>query len=189
MKGGSMNAIDELVDADDPVSGITSVAARRVPQTLAPSLELRDGAVASLVDGGLELRDRGGRLLVRYCDGNAEIAAPSGDLVLSSPTGRVVVRSALDVQVEAGRDLVQRAGRTVELSAGAIALTAQKYELAATRIFEKSRDTFRSVADLCDTRVGRARTLVSTLFTLKAQRTVMASKEETSIDGRKILLG
>jgi hypothetical protein len=189
MKGGSMNAIDDLEDADGPVSGITSIAGLREPAPPSGSLELSDGAVASVVDGALELRDRGGRLLVRYSDGNAEIAAPSGDLVLSSPTGRVVVRSALDVEVDAGRDVVQRAGRKLELSAEGIALTAQKYELAATRIFEKSRDTFRSVADLCDTRVGRARTLVASLFTLKAQRTVMASKEETSIDGRKILLG
>jgi len=200
-----------------------------------PRLELADGAVASIEEGGLSLRDREGRLLVRYRDGSAEIAAPSGDLVLSSPQGRVMVRSGLDVEIEAGRDIVQRAERQLEIGAGrvepqlvigprtvelksdkvsvdsrdatlvsatvstvartvstraeSIALTAEKYELAATRLFEKSRDAFRDVTDLAQTRVGRARTLVQSLFTLHAKRTVMSSKEETSIDGRKILLG
>jgi hypothetical protein len=45
------------------------------------------------------------------------------------------------------------------------------------------------VVDLAQTRVGRARTIVSSLFTLQTQRTVIQSKEDTSIDGRKILLG
>jgi hypothetical protein len=198
-------------------------------------LELDDGAVATVEDGGLALRDRGGRLLVRYRDGAAEIAAPSGDLILSSPEGRVVLRSGLDVEIEAERDVTQRAGRNVELRAArdepqlriqpravevssdrvevttndarldagvvatiartvstradSVAITAEKYELQAARLFEKSRDAFRDVVDLAQTRVGRARTLVQSIFSVHAGRTVLASKEETSIDGRKILLG
>lgn len=198
-------------------------------------LELDDGAVATVEDGGLALRDRGGRLLVRYRDGSAEIAAPSGDLVLSSPEGRVILRSGLDVEIDAERDVTQRAGRNVELRAArdepqlriqpravevssdrvevttndarlgagvvatiartvstradSVAITAEKYELQATRLFEKSRDAFRDVVDLAQTRVGRARTLVQSIFSVHAGRTVLASKEETSIDGRKILLG
>lgn len=198
-------------------------------------LELSDGAIATLEDGGLALRDRGGRLLVRYHEGSAEIAAPDGDLVLSSPEGRVVVRSGLDVEIEAGRDLVQRAARemqqavgreepqlrvgprTVEVNSDRVAVTtqdatltsgvvstvarvvstkadqiainAEKYELAATRLFEKSRDAFREVVDLAQSRMGRVKTVVATSMTMHTGRTVMTSKEETSIDGRKISLG
>jgi hypothetical protein len=207
--------------------------ARRAPVTRV--IELEDGSVAAAVGGALELRDPEGRLMVRYCDGSAEIAAPAGDLVLSSPAGRVVLKSALDVEVEAARDVVHRAGRSVALGAGgaepqvrveprrttvaseqvrvettdgelvagtlstvarkvatkaeSIAITAEKYELAATRIFEKSRDAFRDVVDLAQTRVGRARTVVQSIFSLSARRSVLTSKEDTSIDGRKILLG
>src|SRR5688572_8161117 len=109
-----------------------------------PALALDDGSVASLVDGGLELRDREGRLLIRWRDGAAEISAPSGDLVLGSATGRVVIRAPQEVAIESR----------------SIALSATKYELVATRLVEKTRDAFRDVADLAQTRVGRARTLV-----------------------------
>ncbi len=197
------------------------------------TLQLPDGSVASVVDRALEVRDMKGRLMVRYIDGTAEIAAPEGDLVLTAPQGRVVVRSALDVEIEAARDLRQTAGRAVhtatsgseinvgprsidiqseklsaqsekvELALGvvstvakslatkadSVSVTAAKYELAATRLIERSKDTFREVSDLAQTRVGRARTIVTSLFTLSARRTVLTSKEETSIDGRKILLG
>lgn len=207
--------------------------AKRSPS--ARSLELDDGSVATVEGAALELRDPEGRLLVRYVDGTAEIAAPSGDLVLSAPKGRVVMRSALDVEVEAARDVVHRAGRDVQLAAGRaepqvhieprttsvsgerlrvdakqaevtagtvttvaraiattadhVAIAAEKYELTAARLFEKSKDTFREVADLAQTRAGRVRTVVASLFSLHARRTVVASKEDTSIDGRKILLG
>jgi hypothetical protein len=79
--------------------------------------------------------------------------------------------------------------RKVATKAESIALTAEKYELAATRLVEKSRDAFRDVVDLAQTRVGRARTVVESIFSLSSRRSVLTSKEDTSIDGRKILLG
>jgi hypothetical protein len=37
--------------------------------------------------------------------------------------------------------------------------------------------------------VGRARTLVRNTYALWSRRTVLTSSEDTSIDGRKVLLG
>lgn len=82
-----------------------------------PSINLPDGSRAELRDGALELVDAEGRLLIRYRDGDAEIAAPRGDLRLTAPAGRVVIESAHDVAIEAGRDVVQRGGRSVEIGA------------------------------------------------------------------------
>ncbi len=79
--------------------------------------------------------------------------------------------------------------RKVATEAGAIAVKAERYELTATRLFERSKDAYREVSDLAQTKVGRARTIVATLFSLSAQRTTLRSKEDTAIDGRKILLG
>lgn len=202
-----------------------------------PALELPDGAVAEVHDGALELRDAGGRLLVRYASGEAEIAAPAGDLTLAAPAGRVVLRAGTDVAVDAARDVVHRAGRRVDLSAGdiasepqirlepgaaeiaadqlglrakaarvaarqveilarevattaeRIATSAERYELTATRLVEKTRDAFRDVVELSQSRVGRARMIVRDLYSLTSKRSVMVSKEETSIDGEKVLLG
>jgi hypothetical protein len=202
-----------------------------------PGIELPDGAVAEVRDGALELRDAGGRLLVRYASGEAEIAAPAGDLTLAAPAGRVVLRAGTDIAVDAARDVVHRAGRRLDLSAGdaasepqihlepgvaeiaadrlglrakaarvaarqvevlarevattaeRIATSAERYELTATRLVEKTRDAFRDVVELSQSRVGRARTIVRDLYSLTSRRSVMVSKEETSIDGEKVLLG
>jgi hypothetical protein len=202
-----------------------------------PGIELPDGAVAEVKEGALELRDAGGRLLVRYASGEAEIAAPAGDLTLAAPAGRVVLRAGTDVAVDAARDVVQRAGRRLDLAAGdaasdpqvrlepgaaeiaadrlgvrakaarvaakqvevlargvattaeRIATSAERYELTATRLVEKTRDAFRDVVELSQSRVGRARTIVRDLYSLTSRRSVMVSKEETSIDGEKVLLG
>jgi len=199
-------------------------------------LRLSDGSTASVEEGGLFVRDEDGRLLVRYKDGAAEICAPSGDLTLAAPCGRVVVKSGVDVTIESARDIVNRAGRRVDLVAGTpkdaqvriepdvttvstsklkvvarssrfvagqatviarvIATTAERVatnagevELQANRVVERARDVFRDVADLAQTRVGRARTIVRDVYALYSRRTVMVSDEETSVDGTKILLG
>ncbi len=85
---------------------------------------LPDGARAELDGRRLELRDAGGRLLVRYQAGVAEIAAPEGDLRLCAPQGRVVLEAGLDVSIEGARDVVHRAGRRLDLAAGAAAAGA-----------------------------------------------------------------
>jgi hypothetical protein len=211
----------------------------------APAVTLPDGSAAEVRDGAIELRDAAGRLLVRYSEGHAEIAAPAGDLTLAAPKGRVVLQSGTDVAVEAARDVVHRAGRRIDLAAGrtdaeneadverapelrvepgsasvsvdrialqakagrfavgqvavfarAIATTAERiatradsHELTATRLVEKTRDALRDVSDLAESKIGRARTLVRDVYSLYSGRTVITSKEETTIDGDKILLG
>lgn len=198
-----------------------------------PGLALEGGGSVVVAGGAAEIRDAAGKLVVRYANGTAEIAAPGGDLLLSAPTGRVVVQSGSDVEIEAARDIRQRAARRVSAEAGTAALTvgaraieakapairatakrteletvrgtvtaqqletraekhavrAEELEITASRIVEKARDVFRDAADLAQTRVGRARTVVREAWSLCTRRTVMESKEDTSIDGKKVLLG
>jgi hypothetical protein len=200
-------------------------------------IELPDGGAAELRGGELEVRDREGRVCVRYRDGSAEICAPAGDLLLSAPEGRVVVTSGLDVRIEAARDVTQRAGRRVDLAASSddrapalriepgrarlevdrlevssraaravlgqaeivarsiattaerVALSAGHYEAITERLVQRSRDALLEVADLAEERVGRMRTFVEETFSLSSRRTSLRSEEETSIDGRRVLLG
>lgn len=200
-------------------------------------LDLPDGGCAELNGEALEVRDREGRLLVRYVDGTAEISAPTGDLRLRAPAGRVVVESGLDVHIEAGRDVVQRAGRRLDLSAARgdgcpqvriehgstdiasdrvnvratrseaiigdltiaartvattadrVVVTAVHYEVMAERLVERSKDAFREVFDLAESRFGRLRSLVKDVYSLSSRRTVMTSTEDTNIDGKRVLLG
>jgi hypothetical protein len=201
----------------------------------ANSLTLDDGSQARSDGDALELHDAEGRLLLRYRQGALELCAPSGDLELSAPQGHLKLRSALDVTVEAQRDLHQRAGRRLssDLTHGNAAVTldaggtciegralrtktdelsfeasrlstvahqvrttakqlvhnVERYELTTDRLVETSRVALREVAGLLQTRAGRVRQLVENVYTLRTRRTVMASKEDTRVDGRKILLG
>jgi hypothetical protein len=212
----------------------TAVALREQPAPTA-ALVLDDGSRAEIRAGALELRDAEQRLLVRFVDGAAEIFAPSRDLKLAAPHGRVILQAATDVSLEAGRDLTQhaarrlelgvndgaqqlalepgrthlRAGRleieakdsrlatgTVTLMARSIATTAERmahdverYELRAGKLVEKARDTLREVTGLCELKLGRARTVVAGTFGLRTRRTVLESQDDTSIDGKRVLLG
>lgn len=224
-----------MVSFGDTESYVIAVLHAAAPETLF----LPDGARAEVEGGRLELRDAEGRLLVRYENGHAEIAAPSGDLRLCAPEGRVVIESALDVALRSGRDVhietarrfdvstpasssapaaslsldAKRAvlhaphvevtsktarlatsratvlARSIAVTAESLAQTVVKYELTAERLVEKTKDSFRDASDLAQTRAGRLRTIVKDVLSMHARRSVLVSTDETSIDGKKVLLG
>ena len=215
-------------DAEAPIS-----TRRAVSETLH---SLSGGGSVSIAGDTVTVRDPAGRILIRYGEGTAEIAVPEGDLTLAAPNGRVVIKSGLDVCVDAARDVVHHAGRRVDLAAGPaaapqvriepsattvkaaklsveanqtrlvsskiaviaghIASTAEevaqnvgRYELTANRLIERTQCSFRDVKDLAQSRIGRVRTVVNDVYAVYSRRAVMVSKEETSIDGSKVLLG
>jgi hypothetical protein len=59
----------------------------------------------------------------------------------------------------------------------------------AERVTERARDSLREITDLAEERAGRVRAVVRGVYALTSRRTVMASEDETSIDGSRILLG
>jgi hypothetical protein len=199
----------------------------------APRLRLADGSRVEVRGEAFELRDAEDRLLVRYQDGAAEVTAPEKDLVLSAPHGRVVMRAATDVAIEAARDVTQQAGRRLELGshkarialeprgatvesprldvraneshvaigkttlvAKTIAVTAnrvaqnvERYEIYAEKLVERARDSLREVSGIAESRAGRLKQVVESLYSLRTGRTTLLSKGDTSIDGEHILLG
>ena len=161
---------------------------------------LPDGSSVRVHDGAAEIRDREGRLRVRYRDGSAEIASPEGDLVVDTP-GRVVVRSGAGIALEAP-ELTAKADRA-ELAAGTASITAERivsaariiaqsaerFEVSAGRLVEKARDVYREATELSQTRAGRMRQLIGDVFSVHAKRTQIDSEDDTSIDGKRVLLG
>jgi uncharacterized protein DUF3540 len=84
----------------------------------------------------------------------------------------------------------------IAVIAGHIASTAEeiaqnvgRYELTANRLIERTQCSFRDVKDLAQSRIGRVRTVVNDVYAVYSRRAVLVSKEETSIDGSKVLLG
>lgn len=197
------------------------------------AIELPDGSVARRVGDAVELRDARDRLVFRFRDGEAELMAPEGDLKLCAPNGAVVIESATDIALHAGRDILHEPSRRVDLrtgdthlrldprkaalrtdtvevvankselttgagrliaehvqaSAQSIVTRVERYELEAGRLVERSRDAFREVSDLLQTKSGRVRNFVEGVYATYTGRTVMVSDKDTSIDGQKVLLG
>lgn len=116
-------------------------------------------------------------------------AAPQ---IAVEPGATRVAADRLEIEAKTSHLITGQAAivaRRIVTTAESIAQSADRYELTATRLVETTRDTFREVADLAQTRIGRARTLVKGVFTLHSRRAVMTSKEETKVDGSKVLLG
>jgi hypothetical protein len=97
------------------------------------SVQTANGASAEVSGDVIVLRDRKGAVVVVFDAeaGSAEIVAPKGDLSLSAPAGKIVLR-APEVVCESG-----------------------KLEINAGRVIERAKDVYREVEGLLQTRAGR----------------------------------
>ena len=59
----------------------------------------------------------------------------------------------------------------------------------AERILERANNVFRTVEGVIDTRAGRLRSLARETTQVRSGATSITSKEDTFIDGRRVLLG
>jgi len=118
-------------------------------------------------------------------------AAEKPQLGIEAKSTRVIT-DRLELEAKASRAVVGKAtvlARQIATTANTLAHNVERYELTAKRLVEKTEDAFRDVSDLLQMRIGRMRTLVKDVHALYSRRTVMVSKDDTSIDGKRILLG
>ncbi len=130
------------------------------------------GASAEALGDVIALHDARGRLVAHF--------DAARDTLVIEGASALELRARDRVTIESD-ELVVRAKRS-ELSVGS-------WELRAERIVERARDVFRDVERLMETRARRARTIVDRLLELSARRTSIRSSEDTSIDGKRVLLG
>jgi hypothetical protein len=119
-------------------------------------------------------------------------AADGAPQVTVEPGQTQVHAKNLEVQAHTSRVVTGKAtilAQEIATTAKRVAHNVERYEVTATRIVETAKDAFFDVADLVQSRIGRARTLVKGAYTLHAKRAIVASKEETKVDGKKVLLG
>ncbi len=157
---------------------------------------LAGGGSVTVEKGAAEIRNGEGRVVVRYLEGRAEIEVPDGDLVLAAPRGKVQIRAGTDLELSAEGNLRQQAKGEASLVATRILATAshlvqqaERMETTAARLVERTRDVYREATGLLETRAGRARSVVEDTWALLSRRTTMVSKDDTSIDGKRVLLG
>lgn len=161
------------------------------------------GASATVERGAIVVRDPQGAVVVRYDaeTGEARIESPHGDLTFAA-AGKVKIVAGTDVEIEAPGTIGTTSARVSvhtgegDLNAERLSVRASelvtlvgKWELRAQRLVERVVDAYRDVDGLLQTRAGRMRTLVDGAYRLLSQRTDIVSREDSVIDGKRVLLG
>ncbi len=78
---------------------------------------------------------------------------------------------------------------TIDIEATALSLKADRLELSARRLFEKTVDAYRWTSNLLQWCCGRQRTLIDGQQQVRAGRIDMHAKGDVRVDGEKIHLG
>lgn len=163
----------------------------------APAGDLTLSAPAGkvILRSGLDVEVHAARDATHTAGRKIELAAGAeGDraAIGVSPAGARVSAPRLDVEAGASRLVTGHAAivaRTFAATAERFAVSAERYEIDATTIVERAHGALREIRGLAEQRLGRARTLVDDVYAVFTRRTVMTSKDETSIDGKRVLLG
>ncbi len=190
VEGGAIELRDaegRLVVRHEP--GLTTI--------VAPERDLKLAAPHGrvVIEGGTDVAIHAARDLQHAAGRRLELAAGVAQdepQVRLDGKGTRLETPEIDVRTRAARVVTADASvvaRKIVTTAEHFALDVERYELTAQRLVEKTRDTFRDVKDLLQERVGRAKIIVSGAYALQTNRTTMVSTEETSVDGKKILIG
>lgn len=138
-----------------------------------PSLSTPSGATTSVVGDTIDVRASDGTLVARY-------DAETGELTLSAKTG---------VTISARQGTLTLEGEELNFAATRARFEVEQWEVRASRIVERTIDVFRTVEGLAETHARRMRMLVERTLELSGHRTSIVSKEDTRIDGKRVLLG
>lgn len=153
------------------------------------SLRTESGASAELdaSQQKLCLRDSSGELVCEFDAASGRLLVHTrGSLELAAPAASLEVTAA---RVGFSADRLELRAKELVAELETASWRAERWELRAARLAERVRDKLVDVEDALQTRAGRVRSLVNQTWELLSQRTRMVSKENTSIDGEKILLG
>jgi Protein of unknown function (DUF3540) len=193
--GATAEANGEAIEVRDPEGRLLVRYAGGVAEITSPERDLRLSAPHGRVvlSAGTDVSIEAARDLQQRAGRRLDLAAGPGDPQIHVEPSRTSVKAArLEVEARASRLVTGEAtvlARTIATTAEHVAANVERYELTAARLIEKTRDAFRDVAGLLQSRIGRSRTVVGDTYTLHARRSTLTSDEETTIDGSKILLG
>ncbi len=125
-------------------------------------------------------------------DGNAiVIHAPDGTLLVryDADTGALVLSARTSVAISAKSGSISLDSETLEINAKNARIAVGEWNLDAERIVERTFDVFRTVEGIAETHARRMRTIVERTLEFCSRRTTVTSKEDTRIDGKRVLLG
>lgn len=163
-----------------PASGVIPLASPR-------RLRLASGAEAVASGNQLEVLNDQGQLVARFDSETGTLTLHSlGDLDLVS-SGALRLKGGRGVEIEAP-SVTQRCERyTLETQDAHV--STSRWRLEASRIIERSTDVYRRVERVYETRAESIRSIARGALSLLAEKTTLKSKDETRVDGRRVLLG
>ncbi len=88
--------------------------------------------------------------------------------------------------MSAGADVI---AQTIRTSATTIETRARKIDITAETVVRRAKEVLDHVSGLVETRAGRVRSFVTGAFSLRSKTTALKSEKDTSVDGRRVLLG
>jgi hypothetical protein len=149
------------------------------------------------IEAGLDVAIASARDVEIRATRSAELRASSGDSEVAprvriDAKGATVAGPTVEVRARRARTtagVLEAIAREMVTKAQRIETSAKHHETHAERVVVVAKDVAHEIADLLETKVGRVRTLVRGVFSLRSRATTMKSKDDTSIDGRRVLLG
>jgi hypothetical protein len=197
LDGATAEAKDGALEVRDPEGRLLVRYAAGVAEISAPERDLRLSAPNGrvVIEAGMDVSIEAARDLSQRAGRRLDLGAGAPDATPQlqiEPAGTRVKATKLEVETRTSRLVTGQAtilARSIATTAEQLATSVSRYELTATKLVEKTRDTFRDVADLLQIRARRSRTIVADTHAVHSRRTTLTSSEETTIDGKKILLG
>lgn len=179
-----MNALNASEPRHDPNGSPASGVVQLRPVA---RIRTTNGAEAIAAGNEIQLLDQRGRLMARFDaeTGNLTLHA-AGDLDLVS-AGALRLKSESGVEIESPR--VSQRCEQYSLESDDVQFTVSRWRLRASRIFEHSTDVYRRVERVYETRAESIRSVARGALSLLAEKATLRSKDETRIDGKRVLLG
>lgn len=119
------------------------------------------------------------------------VRAPDGALLASydSATGTLVLSARTEIAISSKNGRISLDSETLEITAKTARVKVGTWNFDAERILERTFDAFRTVEGIAETHARRMRTIVERTLEFCSNRTTVSSKEDTRIDGKRVLLG
>jgi hypothetical protein len=200
---------DEVVAMADP-EGHWYVLGFAQPRMQPQEIKLKSGEQVSVDDQTIVVSDPNQHILFRYqlASSTLEISTEH-DLEFRSEQGKIRLVAKTGCEIETEGTAAVRASeveitsvktsihtRKMETIADKISETSQdiqiragRWDLQAERWVERAVDAYFEVDELLQIQSQRMRTLVQKSYQLLAGKTTIASEEDTSVDGKRVLLG
>lgn len=206
--------IDDALERTERLMQVVTSQARE--SAVAASCAARDGSEAALVVGDqgeerLQVRDGRGVLLFEYVPDVSRclVYAPTGDLVLRTPHGRIDLEAAEGVRIRSGSEIEVEAetlrtkagaaevtvgearisGKTLTSTFHRVRQTVDVLETTAGRVVERARETYREVEGLAQIRADRIRLVAERTFHVMGTHTLLKARKDLKLKGDKIHLG